>query len=103
MFYSTFTAATLFLSIAGHANAAVAAKRALDPLAYKPMPLQPHYMNRKPADTVLAEIHARHFRRSESLGRRQAVDESSEIHLREVESWCWRGSEFPSTLGTLQR
>ena len=87
MFYSTFTAATLLASIAGHSNAAVAAERSLDPLAYKTMPSQPHYRDRKPADTVLAEIHARHVRRSDGLSRRQAVDESSEIVLQEVESF----------------
>ena len=94
MFYSTFTAATLLASIAGHSNAAVAAERSLDPLAYKTMPSQPHYRDRKPADTVLAEIHARHVRRSDGLSRRQAVDESSEIVLQEVESWYWGGGEF---------
>jgi hypothetical protein len=35
MFYSTFTVATLLVSIAGNANAAVAAERSLDPVAYK--------------------------------------------------------------------
>ena len=82
-------------------DAAVAAERSLNPLAYKSMPLQPHYRDRKPADTVLAEIHARHVRRSDDLGRRQAVDESSEIGLQEVESWYWGGSEFPIATDTM--
>ena len=94
MFYSTFTAATLLVSIAGNANAAVAAERSLDPVAYKAMHPHPHYMDQKPADTVLAEIHARHVRRSDGLGRRQAVDGSSDIGLQEVESWYWGGGEF---------
>jgi hypothetical protein len=96
MFYSTFTAATLLVSIAGNANAAVAAERSLDPVAYKTMHPHPHYMNQnqRPADTVLAEIHARHVRRSDGLGRRQSVDESSDIGLQEVESWYWGGGEF---------
>jgi hypothetical protein len=93
MFYSTITAATLLVSIAGNANAAVAAERSLDPVAFKAMDPHPHphYVDNKPADTVLAEIHARHVRRSDGLSRRQAVDESSEMNLQEVESWFWGG------------
>jgi hypothetical protein len=96
MFYSTFSAATLLVSIAGSGNAAVAAERSLDPVAYKgmhPHP-HPHYVTHKPADTVLAEIHARHVRRSDGLGRRQAVDEYSDTDLQEVESWYWGGGKF---------
>jgi hypothetical protein len=105
MFYSIFTAATLLASIAGNTNAAVAAERSLDPVAYKAMHPHPHYMNQnqKPADTVLAEIHARHVRRSDGLGRRQAVDESSDIGLQEVESWYWGGGEYSIRMRTTQR
>jgi hypothetical protein len=69
MFYSTFTAATLLASIAGNANAAVAAERSLDPVAFKAMDPHPHphYVDNKPAD------------------------ESSEMNLQEVESWFWGG------------
>lgn len=95
MFYSTLTAAALLVSIFGHANAAVAAERSLDPLAYKAMHSQPHYRDRKPADTLLAEIHARHVRSVRGgLGRRQAVNGSSEIGLQEVESWYWGGGKI---------
>lgn len=82
MFYATFSAVALLVSIAGNANAAIAAERSLDPVAYKAMHPHPHYITHKPADIVLAEIHARHVRRSEGLGRRQAVDESSVMDLR---------------------
>jgi hypothetical protein len=95
MFHSTLAMATLLASIAANVNAAVAAERSLDTAAYKAMHPQPHYMNHKPADTILAEIHAKHVRRSEGIGRRQAVDdESSDIDLQEVESWYWGGGEF---------
>jgi hypothetical protein len=63
----------------------------------------PHYRNRKPADTVLAEIHARHVRRSDGLSRRQAEGESSEIGLQEVESWYWGGGEFAVGMETTLR
>jgi hypothetical protein len=103
MFYSTFTAATLLVSIAGNANAAVAAERSLDPVAYKAMHPHPHYVTHKPADTVLAEIHARHVRRSDGLGRRQAEDESSVMDLREEESWYWGGGKFAVGMRTTLR